>query len=66
MTDEQRQLFINFYLNWFNNYVSITGFALDVGLSYAEAKSVLDIGKRLYAEDTTTQRMVQASIVKQS
>lgn len=64
MSEEQRQLFISFYLNWFNNYVSITGFALDVGLSYAEAKSVLDIGKRLHAEATSTQRMVSSSIVR--
>jgi hypothetical protein len=55
MSEEQKRIFIELYLNWYNNYVSISKFCLDTGLAYGEAKSVLEIGKRLHAENTTTQ-----------
>lgn len=66
MSEEQQRIFIQLYLNWYNNYVSIAGFANDVGLSYSEAKSVLEIGKRLHEASTTTQRMVQNRVTEQS
>jgi ABC-type Mn2+/Zn2+ transport system ATPase subunit len=65
MSEEQKRIFIELYLDWFNNYVSITKFGHDTGLTYTEAQSILCIGKRLH-ESTTTQRMVQTRIIKQS
>jgi hypothetical protein len=59
-------MFIELYLDWYNNYVTVSKFAHDNDISYKDALSVIQIGKDFHHADTTTQRVVSSSISKQS
>lgn len=45
-----KQQLINFYLDWFNHYFTISVFAEHNGLTEETARQLLEIGKQLYHE----------------
>ena len=51
MNQQYREVLINMYLDYLNNYISINRFAEDNGLTADQAKSLVILAREVYNSD---------------
>lgn len=53
-----KQHLINFFLDYFNNYLTVTKMAEDYGITKDECNQLIEIGRKYHYETTKTMSQV--------
>lgn len=51
--EKSATVFQNYYLDWLNDFLTYAGYADYYGISEAEAKSRIDVGRKIHDQRTT-------------
>lgn len=52
-----KQHLINFYLDYFNNYLTVHKLAEDYGITYTEANTLINAGRKYHHEQVDSKKL---------